>query len=149
MEAQVRHAVERDLEDLLSLYKHLNRDDPSLELTPPLIDQWRSILANPMIHYFVVEMAGQLVSSCTITIIPNLTRQARPYGVIENVVTHQDYRGRGLGTRVLEAALRSAWQQGCYKVMLMTGSKREETLRFYERAGFKRGEKTAFLARPS
>jgi hypothetical protein len=32
--------------------------------------------------------------------------------------------------------------------MLLTGRKQEETLRFYERAGFQRGVKTGFVAKP-
>jgi GNAT superfamily N-acetyltransferase len=88
-----------------------------------------------------------LVSSCTLAIIPNLTRGCRSYGVIENVVTHPNRRRIGLGRRVLSAALTAAWQADCYKVMLATGSHREETLRFYEQAGFERGGKTFFQAR--
>ena len=77
-----------------------------------------------------------------------MTRGARPYGIIENVVTHPDDRRQGIGTLVLNYALNLAWQQDCYKVMLLTSSKREETLHFYERAGFKRGVKTGFIALP-
>ena len=91
---------------------------------------------------------GKLVSTCNLTIVPNLTRSAQPYGLIENVVTHPEYRKRGIGTQVLQYALNIAWKQGCYKVMLLTGSKRESTLRFYEQAGFVRGEKTGFVAKP-
>jgi GNAT superfamily N-acetyltransferase len=82
-----------------------------------------------------------------LTIIPNLTRGAQPYGVIENVVTHPDFRRQGIGTRILQAALASAWERGCYKVMLMTGRKDEATLRFYQQAGFEAGVKTAFVAK--
>ena len=38
-----------------------------------------------------------------------------------------------------------AQEQGCYKLMLMTGSKRQSTLHFYERAGYRSDVKTAFL----
>jgi GNAT superfamily N-acetyltransferase len=86
--------------------------------------------------------------TCNLAIVPNLTRGAHPYGIIENVVTHTDYRKQGLGTQVLRYALNIAWQQKCYKVMLLTSSKREETLRFYEQAGFKRGVKTGFIVLP-
>jgi GNAT superfamily N-acetyltransferase len=79
--------------------------------------------------------------------VPNLTRACRPYGVIENVVTLADRRGRGLGKAVLAQALSVAWGQGCYKVMLMTGRKDEATYRFYEAAGFNRHDKQAFIAK--
>jgi GNAT superfamily N-acetyltransferase len=87
------------------------------------------------------------VSSCTLAIVPNLSRGGRSYGVIENVVTHADYRQQGLGRRVLTYALAVAWQADCYKVHLATGSKRESTLRFYEGAGFRRDGKTYFEMR--
>ena len=89
------------------------------------------------------------MSTCTLILVPNLTRGGRPYGLIENVVTHPDYRRRGLGTSVLKRALQAAWERNCYKVMLLTGSKNEATLRFYEKAGFARGVKTGFVARPA
>jgi GNAT superfamily N-acetyltransferase len=92
--------------------------------------------------------SGSLVSSCTLTVIPNLTRACRPYGVIENVVTHAQYRGQGWGKALLTHALGEAWRQNCYKVMLLTGRKDEATLRFYEQAGFDRHDKQAFVAKP-
>ncbi|MFL9453023.1 MULTISPECIES: GNAT family N-acetyltransferase [Nostocales] len=68
--------------------------------------------------------------------------------VVHNVVTHSNYRQQGISTQVLRYALNLAWKQDCYKVMLLSGSKREETLRFYEQAGFQRGVKTGFIAFP-
>ena len=102
-----------------------------------------------MLSYFVVEMEGRIVSTCTLAIIPNLTRSARPYGFIENVVTHPDVRRRGIGTKLLKHVLACAWKQNCYKVMLMTGRKNDATLRFYKQAGFESGQKTGFVAEPN
>ncbi len=143
----IRELMQHELQQLLELYKHLNKDDA--ELTLETVETlWEEIYENKRIHNTVADYEGQLVASCVLTIVPNLTRGGRPYGLIENVVTHSDFRRRGLGTKILKAALEIAWEQNCYKVMLLTGSKREETLSFYEKAGFKRGIKTGFIAAP-
>ncbi len=145
-----RHAVRditaNELPALLALYRHLH-DEP-----PPAFEAlravWAEALANPRCRYFGGYTADELVSSCTIMVIPNLTRGGRPYAVIENVVTEVAHRRQGWGSALLAHALRFAWAQGCYKVMLMTGRRDEATLRFYEAAGFDRHDKQAFVARP-
>ena len=144
----IRTIGRNDLPALLALYAHLHHEDTPLPDDAALAEVWEAILGDPKLQCFVAERDGQLVGSCTLCMIPNLTRGARPYGLIENVVTHADYRHQGIGTHLLHAALRSAWARDCYKVMLSTGSKREETLRFYENAGFKRGIRTGFVAYP-
>lgn len=76
-------------------------------------------------------------------------RSCRPYGVIENVVTHAGHRRRGYAKAILRAALADAWTAQCYKVMLLTGRKDEGTFRLYESAGFYRNAKQAFVAKPA
>jgi ribosomal protein S18 acetylase RimI-like enzyme len=145
--ARVRAIRAGELEELLALYRFLNPEDPEVAVDEKLRDHWQQILSDPNLYYLVIEEDGKLVSSCAMAIIKNLTRSARPYGLIENVVTHEDYRRRGYGTALLKKAVEIAEERNCYKVMLMTGRKNESTLRFYERAGFDRGEKTAFIIR--
>lgn len=140
--------IRRDeLPQLLSLYTFLNPDDPLLSMDQRLEKHWNQILADPGLFYFVIEENSMLVSSCTMAIIKNLTRSARPYALIENVVTHPDHRKKGYGTAVLQKAIAVAREENCYKVMLMTSRKEESTLNFYEKAGFHAGEKTAFVVR--
>ncbi len=67
--------------------------------------------------------------------------------MIENVATDPSYQRQGHGREVLAFACQRAWDAGCYKVSLATGSVREETLRFYEGAGFVRAAKTFFEMR--
>jgi GNAT superfamily N-acetyltransferase len=147
-EPLIRPIRREELPALLELYRHLHRkDDPppegeALELL------WDEILSDPRQRLLVIELEGVLVASCTLVLIPNLTRGGRPYGLIENVVTHADYRKRGIGRTLMQHALELAWSYGCYKVMLQTGRKDEQIMRFYERAGFQRGVKTGFVAYP-
>ena len=143
----IRIATYNDLEGMLALYRHLNPDDPALDFGKAS-SVWATLLDSRLTSVYVAEVTSkELVASCTLVIVPNLTRDARPYALIENVVTHADYRRRGFGHAVLRAAMDAAWEAGCYKIMLATGSKREETLQFYESAGFDRGGKTFFQAR--
>jgi GNAT superfamily N-acetyltransferase len=106
-------------------------------------------MASDRYAYFGGFIGEELVSTCALAVIPNLTRGCRPYGVIENVVTHASHRRRGYGTALLRAALARAWREGCYKVMLMTGRKDDETFHFYRSAGFDSDEKQAFVAMPA
>ncbi len=144
---KVRLIKEDELNSLLSLYEYLNFDDPVLEINNDLKKHWKDILSNPDYFYLVREEEGMLVSTCNLTIIKNLTRQARPYGLIENVVTHPNYRKKGYGTAVLKKAVQIAREHDCYKVMLLTSQKDDATLNFYKNAGFSRGEKTGFIKR--
>ena len=145
MTIDIRKIRYEELPKLLSLYKQLHPDDPDVNENESLKELWDGIYNDPNLHYIVVEEDRELVASCNISIIKNLTRGLRPYGLIENVVTHKDYGKRGYGTKVLERAVEIAKEHNCYKVMLMTSSKSEETLRFYEKAGFVMGIKTGFV----
>lgn len=144
-EYKIRLIKKEELRYLLNLYKHLDNGDLELENSKTLYDLWDSIYEDPNLYYIVAEKDGILVSSCTIAIIKNLTRCMRPYGLIENVVTHSKHRNIGLGKQVLNMAVGIAKENNCYKVMLLTGSKKKETLNFYKSAGFRDDIKTGFI----
>lgn len=55
-------------------------------------------------HLIVCEVDGKIVASCVCVVIPNLTRNVRPYAFVENVVTHADYRKKGYATDCLNYA---------------------------------------------
>ena len=140
----IREANKNDLNALLELYLYLHEDsipnqDEHLENT------WKQIMEDKNHHLIVNEVDGKIVSSCVCVIIPNLTRNVRPYAFVENVVTHAEYRKKGYASECLNYAKAIAKKENCYKMMLLTGSKREETLRFYEKAGYNSKDKTAFI----
>ena len=140
----VREAVQSDLDALLELYLYLHEDSIP-EKGEHLKETWMKIIQDPNHHLIVNEVGGRIVSSCACVIIPNLTRNVRPYAFVENVVTHEEYRGNGYASECLDYARQIAEKENCYKMMLLTGSKKLETLRFYEKAGYNSSDKTAFI----
>lgn len=140
----VREAVKEDLDELLHLYLFLHEKDIP-EQSQHLQNVWNEIISDKNHHIIVNVVDGRIVSSCVCVIIPNLTRNVRPYAFVENVVTHLDCRGKGYATECLNYAREIAKNQNCYKMMLLTGSKEQRTLDFYENAGYNSADKTAFI----
>ena len=140
----IRESVDADLSGILKLYEQLN-NSIVLENSVEGREVWEKICSNDWYHIIVAEENGVIVSSCVCVIIPNLTHNLRSYAVIENVVTDEKYRKRGLATACLDFAKKIAIEEKCYKMMLLTGSKLKSTLKFYELAGYNRQDKTAFI----
>ena len=140
----VREIDCNELTELLELYLHLHENTVP-DTTEILNNAWNSIVQDKNHHIIVNEVNGKIVSSCVCVIIPNLTRDVRPYAFIENVVTHKDYRGKGYATQCLNYAKEIAIKENCYKMMLLTGSKDDKTLSFYNNAGYNSADKTAFI----
>ncbi|WP_194896434.1 GNAT family N-acetyltransferase [Catenulispora pinisilvae] len=136
-----------DFERVQRLYRQLNPDDPIVTDGSDAA-AFAAIIDRPGLHLFVLDDDGAIVATTYLNVIPNLSRSASPYAVIENVVVEKALRGTGLGKRIMAATLQVAWDAGCYKAMLMTGSRRPSTLAFYKACGFSPDAKSAFLARP-
>ena len=143
-----REAGPDDFEDILRLYRQLHPADPVLHDGSDAA-AFAQIASSPGLHLFVLEADGVVVATTYLNIIPNLTRSASPYAVIENVVVDETLRGTGLGKQIMTATLRAAWDAGCYKAMLQTGSREPATHAFYRACGFSPDAKTAYFARPS
>lgn len=140
----IREVTEQDYDGLMRLYTQL-RGEPPPQPDGRARQVWQRILADPAHHIVVAEADGAIVSSCVCVIVPNLTHGQRPYALVENVVTDAAHRRQGLASACLAYAKELAAAAHCYKLMLLTGSKEEGTLRFYERAGYNRRDKTAFI----
>ena len=146
-DVHLRLARRDDLDALAALYLQLNPDDAGASRAPlPAI--FERILATEGLEIVVGELAGRVVATCYLNLIPNLTRGGRSYAVVENVVVDAALRGRGLGQALVRHALARAWAAGCYKALLQTGSRDPAVLGFYEACGFSRSDKTGFVARP-
>lgn len=147
MDATVRRAESKDLAGILTLYRELRPHDP--ELAPDAArEAFRGLVARNDIHVVVCELGQTLAATCMLAIIPNLACGARPFGIIEHVVTLSTHRGRGYGRRVLEHALDLAWSGQCCKVVLLSGAQRTDAHRLYESVGFVGNVESGFVVKP-
>lgn len=142
---QIRELGAGDLERLLELYRDLHLEDAPAPPRAELEASWSNILADSKLIYLGAFEEGALLAACNAVVVPNMTRGARPYALVENVVTKATARRRGLGAAVLRALVERCWVAGCYKVMLMSAASRPEAHRFYESVGFDGRSKHAFI----
>ena len=133
---RLRPAVPGDLPGPLTLYHQLSPH--SLELEDGVAcATFQTMLDDPGMQVLVAERGG-LLGTVTLVIVPNLTQGARPYALIENVVTREDVRGQGVGTALMREAITRAQAQGVYKVMLIMGRTAPEVHRLYRGRAFRR-----------
>ncbi|MDR3551765.1 MAG: GNAT family N-acetyltransferase [Clostridia bacterium] len=144
MDFSIREACKEDLQSLLQLYTQLH-DNPMPAADRDLGRLWERILADTQHHILVGFLGDMLVCSCVLMIIPNLTHSQRPYALIENVITDEKQRNKGFASAMMSHAREIAVKENCYKIMLMTSSKEDATLNFYQRSGYNRRDKTAFI----
>ncbi|MDE5855098.1 MAG: GNAT family N-acetyltransferase, partial [Ruminococcus sp.] len=140
----IREINKNDYKGLMKLYIQLH-NNPMPKETNEIIELWNRIIDDKNHHIIVAEEDGMIVSSCVCVIIPNLTHNQQSYAFIENVITDKNYRRKGLATKCLNYAKDIALKENCYKLMLLTGSKKESTLNFYRQAGYNSEDKTAFI----
>jgi GNAT superfamily N-acetyltransferase len=143
--AIARLARASDLALLLALFEV---SEVSAAARPPERAEriWRETLVHPGVFIFVSEDGSRLAATCMLVTAPNLLRQGRRHGFLENVVSHPELQGRGHGRAVVEAALMQAWAVDCHHVLMQSGRVDPRVHRFYERLGFKPGLRTAYVA---
>ena len=145
----IRKAKSKDAEDLKKLYfEYLTayppKEEQDMYAWAKLLDKFEK---DENMYLLVVEENGKVVSTVQMAIIESLTHNIRPFAVIENVVTHIDYRNKGYASALLDKASEIAKVCGCYKVFLEIGSNKESTLNFYRNNGFEIDKKHSCLKR--
>lgn len=109
---EVRTANKEDIPQILQLYRHLNLDDADIEIEDAY-KRWELLQLYTGSQIYVGSLSDLIIATCTLIVIPNLTRGGAPYALIENVVTNTAYRKQGYGKMVLKKAIAAAWQAKC------------------------------------
>jgi ribosomal protein S18 acetylase RimI-like enzyme len=80
------------------------------------------------------------VDSNTVTGVASLhiiKKLTRTLGLIEDVAVNEDYRGKGIGKKLVEKLIGIASEKSCDKTVLNSSEKNSE---FYEKIGFQKNE---------
>ncbi len=134
-----RIATENDLPEVVSLCAMLYEESGGVTPSPQKATAiFKRIKRYPDYRIYLAEVAGNIVGTFTLLIFDNLGHGAAPSAIVENVVVSPEYRGQGIGKRMMDFALQQAREAGCYKLALSTNLKREDAHRFYESLGYKK-----------
>jgi GNAT superfamily N-acetyltransferase len=92
--------------------------------------------SDPHNRLLVAELDGEIIGTLHLIFIRGLSRQGATRAQIEAVRVANGWRGRGLGRRIILAAIDIARQQGAKMVQLTSDKSRADAHRFYESLGF-------------
>ncbi len=140
MKLNFRYALESDIPLLVQLLADdplgAMREDASHPLDTRYSSAFQCIDSDPNNELIVVEAGGELIGMLQLTFIPYLTHKGSWRCLIEGVRINKKYRGRGLGTELINHAIERATQRKCSIVQLTTDKLRPDAIRFYESSGF-------------
>ena len=140
METEIREAR---FEDLPRIIRMIDEDDLGTtgdRYTEPLMkcyeDAFREITEDKNSIILVICVCGSVFGSLQLTFTRYLSHMGGLRATIENVHVASDMQGRGLGTKLMNAAIDLAKKRGCRIVQLTTNKTRKDAHRFYHRIGF-------------
>jgi streptothricin acetyltransferase len=136
-EADAHLAVEKTVEGLNVTWRLVETplDPPFVSVDYNMDEQDQAEIAKRLKEndglYLAAERNGRLVA------LLDLEREAwRDTGVIWNIVLDRAYRRQGLGTRLMERAIRWARRRGLRALMAETQTNNLPACRFYQKTGF-------------
>lgn len=91
----------------------------------------------------VAEEGGQAVALVNLLYTVSTALGGR-VAILEDMVVAKGVRGQGIGGKLLEAALKTATEDGCLRVTLLTDHDNTAAHRFYGRFGFERSTMVPF-----
>ena len=81
-------------------------------------------------HFFVAEVAGEIVGTCA------LTNEAAGIGRIQRMSVHPAWQGNGFARQMTRFLIQTARELGMHQLLVETNNSWESALRLYKTSGF-------------
>lgn len=136
-----RLATIEDLPEIISMLADdvygAQRESVTEKISDKYLSAFKKIQEDPNQELTVAEINGNKVATFQLTFIQYLNFEGALRAQVEAVRTHSDYRGQGIGTKVLNYAINRAREKDCQLIQLTSDKRRTEAIKFYEKLGFK------------
>jgi GNAT superfamily N-acetyltransferase len=141
----MREAVYADIPRLCALLAELFTQEA--DFTPDAERQRRGlhlILGDPQVGRIYCATQSDAVIGMVTILFTVSTAEGNRAAWLEDMVVHPDWRGQGIGRRLLNHALTEAGVAGCARITLLTDGDNSQAMRFYRSAGFERSAMVPF-----
>ena len=85
---------------------------------------------------FFIEIDGKEIGRAFLYILHNDLHK-KPFGYLEDVYVNENFRRKGICTKLLNEVIEGAKKRGCYKIVATSRYTRKEVHKLYERLAFK------------
>lgn len=96
------------------------------------------ILRSPQAGQIFVARDGDTIAGMVSVLHSISTAEGAPDTWLEDLIVRPEYRGGGLGSRLIEAAISAAAANGSKRITLLTDADNEGAQRLYQRHAFRR-----------
>lgn len=134
---KIRYATIKDVPELCRLLGILFEQESEFVPDPRRQEEGvRKILEEPQRGEILVgELEGRIVGMVNLLSTVS-TFMGKDVVILEDMVVDPEFRNRGIGERILVAAIDRAKEMGAGRITLLTDGTNEGAIRFYEKSGF-------------
>ena len=138
MDIDIQAAKEQDLPAIIDLYKQLDASDSDQLSIEDAIQMFRKIHMYPDYKLYVAIKDKKTIGTFTLLIMDSLAHHGKPSAIVEDVVVHEAWRGKGIGKLMMQFAMDYCQKVGCSKLALSSNMRRAAAHQFYESLGFQK-----------
>lgn len=143
MKYRIRPVVAEDAAHLVSLVAQLGYP-ATADFILEKLDQ---LSATPGTKILVAEQEGQVIGLLCFSILP-LLHVSEGLGRISALVVGSQFKGHGIGKRLVAEAEEFAWENGCARIEITSGEHRVDAHAFYEAVGYTQDSRRFIKHRP-